>query len=86
MIFEKKGSSSNYTLKSHILYVALYQQPLFMPLLPTSKDGLCGAHSRGKMRRHTGTKYFAKSKIEQKRANNSYNHDQEVHVCGMWNE
>ena len=36
----------------------------------------------GKMRRHTCTKYFAKSKIEPKRVNKSYNHDREVHVCG----
>jgi hypothetical protein len=49
---------------------------------PISKDGLCGAHSRKKMRRHTCTKYFAKSKIGSK-ANNSYNHDREVHVYGM---
>jgi hypothetical protein len=31
---------------------------------------------------HTCFRYFAKPKIGPKRVSKSYNHDQEVHVCG----
>ena len=85
--WKRKPSSSNVTLKSLLYRWLFYQNFLFhaSPFL-FLKMAYVELIVGNKMRRHTCTKYFAKSKIEQKRANNSYNHDQEVHVCGMWNE
>ena len=81
--WKRKPSSSNVTLKSLLYRWLFYQNFLFhaSPFL-FLKMAYVELIVGNKMRRHTCTKYFAKSKIGSK-ANNSYNHDREVHVYGM---